>query len=65
MTKERKDEMEQQEISQEEMQEICELYKDRLDAPQEVFIKYESPEQLYEMLMEHKKKHGWKFKGEK
>lgn len=57
-------EMEELEMNQEE-KEIYEEYKDRINAPQEEFIKYEGPEQLLKLVMEDKKKKGWKFKDEK
>lgn len=56
-------EMEKQEMNQEE-KEIYEQYKDRINAPQEEFIKYEGPEQLHKLLMEDKERKGWKFKDE-
>lgn len=66
MTKERKDEMEQEKMRQEaEEKEIYEQIKDRLDTPKDAFIKYESHEQFFELIMEDKKKKGWKFKDEK
>ena len=66
MSKERKDEREQEKMRQkEEEKEIYEQIKDRLDTPKEEFIKYESPEQFLQLVMEDKKKKGWKFKGEK
>jgi hypothetical protein len=48
-----------------EENELYEKYKDRLETPKEKWIKYEGPEQLWEMIMEDKKKNGWKFKDEK
>ncbi|MGH0775278.1 hypothetical protein ACQVSN_27000 [Bacillus mobilis] len=55
----------QEEISDEEHKEIEEKYGERAKDPQSAFIKYESPQQLYDLIMKDKKEKGWKFKGEK
>lgn len=51
-------------ITNKEQKEIEEKYGKRAKAPQSEFIKYESPEQLYELIMKDKKEKGWKFKDE-
>lgn len=51
-------------ITNKEHKRIEEKYGKRAKAPQSEFIKYESHEQLYDLLMKHKKEHGWKFKDE-
>ncbi|MBJ7998240.1 hypothetical protein JDS75_27860 [Bacillus cereus] len=51
-------------ITNEEQKEIEKKYEERAKAPHSEFIKYESPEQLYELLMKDKKEKGWKFKDE-
>ncbi|MEK4646355.1 hypothetical protein [Bacillus sp. PK30] len=51
-------------ITNEENKEIEEKYGERAKAPQSEFIKYESPQQLYDLLMKDKKEKGWKFKNE-
>ncbi|WP_215573177.1 hypothetical protein [Bacillus mycoides] len=51
-------------ITNEEQKEIEKKYEERAKAPHSEFIKYESPEQLYELLMKNKKEKGWKFKDE-
>ncbi|MBJ8108952.1 hypothetical protein JDS99_04645 [Bacillus cereus group sp. N6] len=55
----------QEEISDEEHKELEEKYGERAKAPQSEFIKYEGPQQLYDLLMKDKKEKGWKFKNEK
>lgn len=52
-------------ITDEEQKEIKEKYGERAKASQSEFIKYESHEQLYDLIMKHKKEQGWKFKNEK
>lgn len=52
-------------ISDEENKEIEEKYGERAKAPLSEYIKYESPEQFYELIMKHKNEKGWKFKDEK
>jgi hypothetical protein len=51
-------------ITNKEQKEISEKYGERTKATQSEFIKYESPEQLYKLLMKDKKEKGWKFKDE-
>ncbi|WP_155922254.1 hypothetical protein [Bacillus sp. EB01] len=48
-----------------EEKELFDKCKDRLNTPKEEWMKYEGPEQLKNLIMEDKKKRGWKFKGEK
>lgn len=52
-------------ITNKELKKISEKYEERAKAPQSEFIKYQSPQQLYDLLMKHKKEQGWKFKDEK
>lgn len=52
-------------ISNKELKEISEKYEERAKDPKSAFIKYEGPEQLYDLIMKHKKEQGWKFKDEK
>lgn len=54
----------QDEIDDNEHKEINEKYAKRAQTPLTDFIKYESPEQLYELIMKDKKEKGWKFKDE-
>ncbi|PGN62202.1 hypothetical protein CN978_25055 [Priestia megaterium] len=51
-------------ISKEEKKSFAERYGYRANAPKEDFIQYHGIDQLYELVMEDKKKKGWKFKGE-
>lgn len=51
-------------ITDQEHKEIEEEYGERAKAPQSEFIKYESPEQLFDLIMKNKKEKGWKFKNE-
>ncbi|MGR5976113.1 hypothetical protein ACT7DE_18520 [Bacillus paranthracis] len=51
-------------ITNKELREISEKYEERAKAPQSEFIKYESHEQFYDLIMKHKKEQGWKFKDE-
>jgi hypothetical protein len=52
-------------ISDEENKEIEKKYGERAKAPLHEYIKYESPEQFWDLIMQHKKENGWKFKDEK
>jgi hypothetical protein len=44
--------------------ELLEKLKSRVNTPKEEFIKYEGSEKFWELIMEDKKKNGWKFKDE-
>jgi hypothetical protein len=44
--------------------ELLEKLKSRVNTPKEEFIKYEGAEKFWELIMEDKKKNGWKFKDE-
>ncbi|MGH0968076.1 hypothetical protein [Bacillus cereus] len=52
-------------ITNKELRGISEKYGERAKSPQSEFIKYESHEQLYDLIMKHKKEKRWKFKDEK
>ncbi|MGP1910664.1 hypothetical protein ACTSEZ_21235 [Metabacillus sp. JX24] len=51
-------------ISDEENKEIEEKYAERAKTPLNEYIKYEGPEQLWDLIMKNKKEKGWKFKDE-
>ncbi|HFK1691042.1 hypothetical protein P4T43_19480 [Bacillus paranthracis] len=52
-------------ISNKELREISKKYRERAKDPKSAFIKYEGPEQLYDLIMKHKKEQKWKFKDKK
>jgi hypothetical protein len=47
-----------------ESEELSDRYGKRASLPDSEWIKIEKPEDIFDLVMEHKKKHGWKFKDE-
>ncbi len=47
-----------------EQKEISEKYAERANTPKSEFIKSDTPEQLFDLIMQNKKEKGWKFKDE-